>query len=288
MKFTRKATIEEIRVAADQLRKAGFVVSVISISEHLQASRASIWKQLKQTNEKALLDYEKALLDYEKHKRGSGAKTIIRIREAVGELKKKGVKTTTNSVASYLGISVQRVREVLLQAGELSILDSFRRREEIERIAGAVKTFQTEGLYLSDIKKLPIEGIAGLSDDQMSKMLARYKIPHALNRLDKINTIKNTELYTAQELYKMVGGDSSYVSFRDVLYKNKIPFKNGRRNRGTIEAVIETLKSMDTSKHTMRELYELTGSGSSLAAFRTLLHRDKIPYKKDKKGPRKC
>ena len=152
---------------------------------------------------------EHALLDYVRNERGSGTETIVRIKEAVRELKASGTKTTITSVAKYLGISKQRVQVVLQQAGELSILDSFRNRDEIERIANAVKTFETEGLYLSDIKKLAIKGIAELSDDKMSKMLARYEIPHAINRLDKINTIKNTELYTAQELYKMVGAISA-------------------------------------------------------------------------------
>lgn len=279
MKFLKKATIDEIRGAATELRKAGFVVSVVSISEHLQASRTSIWQQLKDAKEHALLDYVR-------NERGSGTETIVRIKEAVRELKASGTKTTITSVAKYLGISKQRVQVVLQQAGELSILDSFRNRDEIERIANAVKTFETEGLYLSDIKKLAIKGIAELSDDKMSKMLARYEIPHAINRLDKINTIKNTELYTAQELYKMVGGDLGYTGFREVLYKNKIPFKNGRRNRKAIEAMIQRLRNMDSSQHTARELYKLMGEEGSLLAFRTILQWHKIPYKNDKKGPK--
>ena len=127
-----KATIDEIRGAATELRKAGFVVSVVSISEHLQASRTSIWQQLKDAKEHALLDYVR-------NERGSGTETIVRIKEAVRELKASGTKTTITSVAKYLGISKQRVQVVLQQAGELSILDSFRNRDEIERIANAVK-----------------------------------------------------------------------------------------------------------------------------------------------------
>ncbi len=281
MKYVKKATIDEIRGAATELRKAGFVVSVISISEYLQANRTSIWQQLQHAKEHALLDYVRK-------ERGSGTETIVRIKQAVRELKAIGTKTTITSVANYLGISNQRVQLVLQQAGELSILDSFRKREEIECIAQAVKTFQTEGLYLSDIKKLPIKGIAALSDSDMSKMLARYEIPHAINRLDKIKTIKNTGLYTAPELYKMVGGDLSYQGFREVLYKNKIPFKNGRRNRRAVEAMIQKLRDMDSSQHTMRELHKLMGEEGSLLAFRTILHWHKIPYKRDKKGPKKC
>lgn len=205
-------------------------------------------------------------------------KTIHKVREAIAELNARGTKTNTGSVSNHLGISRQRVHQILKEFNELSSLDNFQQRDELERISNELKNFDTKGLLPSEIKKLPIDGIANLNVSQMSKLLCKYKIPHANNIIDKIKLINNTEQYTAQELHKIVGGN--FRRLREVLYAEKIPFKNGKRNKYTVAAILQRLSEIDTSKYTSQELYELLKMDGSFAAFRVLLGSHKIKYAK--------
>ncbi len=207
-------------------------------------------------------------------------KTIERIRGAVDELKKSGTRTTIMSVAKHLGVSKQRVHSVLQKEGELSILDSFRKRDGIARIAGDLKGINTANLYPSDIKKLPVAGLADLTDSQFSLFLSKYEIPHVNNRWERILLIENTEKYSARELFEMVGGDGNWAGFREILYVHKIPFKNDRRNRAAVSVILRKLGEFDSSKYTARELYELMGSEGTIGGFYNILRWNKVPYRK--------
>ena len=46
---------------------------------------------------------------------------------------------------------------------------------------------------------------------------------------------------------------------QQILYKNKLPFKSGRRNREKMSALLEKLKSIDTTQYTIKELNEIFG-----------------------------
>ncbi|MHA6860379.1 hypothetical protein [Ralstonia pseudosolanacearum] len=212
--------------------------------------------------------------------------TIYRIREAIAELNAAGVKTTIGSVAQHMGITKQRVHRVLKQHGELPHLASFQKRDEIERIADELKNYNTKGLYSADIKKLPIYGLAELNAGEMTNMLSDYQIPHVNSRLDRIRLIRNTEKYTAKELFNMVGGNVTWTGFREILYVNRIPFKNERRNRASVAATLKKLGKICTSNYTGLELHRLVRDQWSMASFKQILNRYNIPHKKEKTGPR--
>ena len=57
-------------------------------------------------------------------------KTIDRILVAIDELKAAGVKTTTDSIADHIGLTQQRIHQVLKKENALHLLDSIQKREQ--------------------------------------------------------------------------------------------------------------------------------------------------------------
>ncbi|MBH9720516.1 hypothetical protein JAO10_09240 [Burkholderia contaminans] len=272
-KHTQPKALKEIYEAIESLEKQGIKPTISEVAKSLGKAYDTINGTLNYHKQKDLLTKLRTYQEYPKQNR-SDKQAIHRVREAIAELNAKGTKTTTASVGSHLGISKQRVHQILKEFNELSSLDNFQQRDELERISKELKNFDTKGLLPSEIKKFPIDGIANLNVSQMSKLLCKYKIPHANNIIDKIKLIDNTEQYTAQELHKIVGGN--FRRLREVLYAEKIPFKNGRRNRDTVATILQRISEIDTSKYTSRELYKLLKMDGSLEAFYNLLRSHKI------------
>lgn len=56
---------------------------------------------------------------------------------------------------------------------------------------------------------------------------------------------------------------------RQFLYKNKIPYKNKktRQEKGIVESTLQKLNGLDTSKHTIQELFNLAGDGWEQKCF---------------------
>lgn len=228
------------------------------------------------------------------------SRAIHRVRNAIAELQANGTKATTKSIGNYLGISKQRVHQILKESDELSRLDSFQQRDELERISKELKNFDTKGLSLSEIKKLPINGIASLNAYKMSTLLSRYKIPHARNILDKIKSINNAEQYTAHELHKIVGG--SFRVLTQVLYAEKISFKGGRRNeqprnrpvgrtpikpsrrnrKSLMQSYLEKISEIDTQNHTISSLAKMIGTNHSTLS--KIVAKHNIPVHKERRS----
>lgn len=203
--------------------------------------------------------------------------TIHEIHNAINELENRGEKVTTSSIAKVIGISKQRVHQVLKKSGELSILDNARQREQRLVIAEALKAFNTAFLSTKEIQELPIDGIKDMPIGTLYDFLIEHNIPHSYTAKEKLSTI-DTSQYTARELHELVGG--SFRTLRQILYKNKIPFKSNRRNRREVAAILEKLKTIDTSQYTAQELYESFGGNEALKTFRHHLRNHNIPYKK--------
>ena len=70
---------------------------------------------------------------------------------------------------------------------------------------------------------------------------------------------------------------------RQFLYKNKIPYKNKktRQEKGIVESTLQKLNGLDTSKHTIQELFNLAGDGWEQSAFQRLIYQRKIPHWSD-------
>lgn len=206
--------------------------------------------------------------------------TINKIHKAIAELKALGTKTNTANVSKHLGISRQRVDQVLKAHGNFSILDSYQQRQQNSLIVEALKDFDTANLSVKEIQKLPIDGIANLQYASMINLLNDNNIPHSHNIEERLSKI-DTSQYTAQELHSLVGGSFSWL--RQALYNNKLPFKNRIRNREQMAALLEKLRAIDTTQYTVKELYEIFGGNETLKNFRRILSDHKVPYKKAKK-----
>ncbi|KAB0640677.1 hypothetical protein F7R25_04050 [Burkholderia stagnalis] len=210
--------------------------------------------------------------------------TILKVRQAIGELKANGRKASTSSVAAHLGLSGPRVYQVLHKRGELSSLDSFTSKRDFERIAQELKTHHTKNLILQEIKCLPIDGLSRLSNVQLSTMLTNYKIPHSRNLLGRVRLIENTELYTPSELFGMVEANIKFDSFKQLLYANKIPFKKVRktyaRRVNKTQATLNHLRSIDTRKMSIKDIWRLDvmKNYQSYETVRQLLRSNNIPY----------
>ncbi|KAB0640678.1 hypothetical protein F7R25_04055 [Burkholderia stagnalis] len=205
------------------------------------------------------------------------ASTINKIHQAIAELKALGTKTNTANVGKHLGISRQRVDQVLKAHGNFSILDSYQQREQRPLIAEALKSFDTANLTLDEVYNLPIAELKKLNRTGFGQFLIDNKIPHSSTIEERLSRI-DTSKYTAQELCKMI--DRDFRATRDILYRNKIPFKSGVRNREKMAALLERLREIDSTQYTSRELYEIFGGKETLTNFRRILSDHKVPYKK--------
>lgn len=206
--------------------------------------------------------------------------TIDRIRFAIKQLEEQGAIVTSTSIGELLGLSRQRVHEALQHSNELYLLPSQTRRNEKERIAIALKDFDTSHLSISEIHELPIDGMKAISPSNLAHLIKKNNIPHSFTKEEKLAEI-DTSQYTTEELHKMVGG--SYQVLRQFLYKNKIPYKNKktRQEKGIVESTLQKLNGLDTSKHTIQELFNLAGDGWEQSAFQRLIYQRKIPHWSD-------
>ncbi|WP_139352320.1 hypothetical protein [Burkholderia cenocepacia] len=207
--------------------------------------------------------------------------TLNRVKKAVSELNANGTKTNAANVGKHLGISRQRVHQILKASGELSILDNTQQREQKSHIAEALNAFDTAFLSVKEIQNLPIDGIKDISYGSLVDLLSTYNIPHCYSIEEKLSTI-DTSQYTAKELHKLVGGH--FRTMQQILYKKRLPFKSDRRNRQAVGIILKKLSDVDPSKYTSRDLYELVNPGGTLAAFRRILYDHKIQFKRNKKG----
>jgi len=202
--------------------------------------------------------------------------TIHEIHNAINDLENRGEKVTISSIAKVIGISKQRVHQVLKISDELSILDNAQQRKQKLVIAKALKAFDTAFLSTKEIQNLPIDGIKDMPTNTLYTLLIDHNIPHSFTAEEKLSTI-DTSQYTARELHELIGG--SFRTMRQILYKNKIPFKSNRRNRRDVAAILGKLKTIDTSQYTAQELHSLIDRNGTLAAFCNILSNHKIPYK---------
>ncbi|WP_146122485.1 hypothetical protein [Burkholderia multivorans] len=202
--------------------------------------------------------------------------TIHEIHNAINDLENRGEKVTISSIAKVIGISKQRVHQVLKISDELSILDNAQQRERKLVIAEALKAFDTAFLSTKEIQNLPIDGIKDMPINTLYTLLIDHNIPHSFTAEEKLSTI-DTSQYTARELHELIGG--SFRTMRQILYKNKIPFKSNRRNRRDVAAILGKLKTIDTSQYTAQELHSLIDRSGTLAAFCNILSNHKIPHK---------
>lgn len=206
--------------------------------------------------------------------------TINKIHQAIAELHALGTRTTTRNIGKHLGISHQRVHEELKKRGKLSILDSYQQRQQNSLIVEALKDFDTANLSIKEIYYLPIDGLNYMNYGALANFLRSNNIPHSYGLEEKLATI-DTSQYTIQEIHGMVGG--SFLGLRNLLYKNKIPFKSNKRNREKMAALLEKLRAIDTKQYTLKELHEIFGEKVLLPTFYQHLVRYKIPYKKIKR-----
>lgn len=206
-------------------------------------------------------------------------KTIDRILEAIDELKAAGVKTTTDSIADHIGLSQQRVHQVLKKENALELLDSIQKRDRRRQIVAQLEGLGTTNLAIADIKDLPVEGLAELNKQQLNGLIAGYKVAHVGSKLDKLMQL-DTSQYTAEELHEMTDPESNFRGFRDILYRNKIPFKPGEKVLKSSLGIFKTLGKVDTAKYTLEELYGMSGSQGTMSEFRRTMQKYKVRYKK--------
>lgn len=212
-------------------------------------------------------------------------KTIDRILVAIDELKAAGVKTTTDSIADHIGLTQQRIHQVLKKENALHLLDSIQKRESRRRMVAKLEELGTDQLAISDIKELPIEGLSGLSHMQLNGLISGYKVPHAGSKLDKLRQI-DTAQYTAEELHEMTDPESNFRGFRDILYLNKIPFKPSEKVLKSSLEIFKRMGKIDTSRHTLEELYGMSGSQGTMSEFRRTIQKYKVRYKNEILGKR--
>ncbi|CAD9227949.1 hypothetical protein BCEN4_740076 [Burkholderia cenocepacia] len=211
--------------------------------------------------------------------------TRHKIHEAINELHALGTKVTEETIGKHLGVSKQRIHQILSETDDVSILDHFQQRGKLKKIAGELKKLDTKCLKIEEIKALPIKGLSELSDHYLYKLIKKHEIPHSNSRLDKVNNITNTQNYTARELFEMTGETGSFRYFRGLLYLNKIPFKNERQNRKSIADILGKLNSIDTSKYTIKELSQLVEVKQQNLC--QILKWHHLPYKKTQAKPKR-
>lgn len=204
--------------------------------------------------------------------------TIKKIHEVIAELKANGTKTNAGNVAKHIGISRQRVHQILKEGGQLSILDSYQQREKKQLIAEALKEFDTANLSIKEIQDLPIYGIKDIPYGSLIDLLSTYNIPRCNGAKEKLSEI-DTSQYTIKELHEIVGSHYHPRHISEIVYRYGLPHKSNRRNRSDVASILEKLKTIDTTRHTSRELYELTNPGGELTAFRAILGYYDIPFK---------
>lgn len=210
--------------------------------------------------------------------------TIDRIHTAITKLKKQGIKVTSTSIANEIEVSRQRVHEALQHANELHLLPNKARKIKNGLIAIALRDFDTAYLSISEIHQLPIDGLSDISLGALAYILKENRIPHSFNKEERLSTI-DTSQYTIKELHEMVGGN--FKALREFLYKNKIPHRNkkARQEKVVVKYTLQKLNGLDTSKHSIHELFNLAGDGWEPKAFKKFVYQRKIPHWSDR--PRK-
>ncbi|HDR9189394.1 TPA: hypothetical protein QDB51_003484 [Burkholderia vietnamiensis] len=210
--------------------------------------------------------------------------TINRVHAAIKQLEDQELKATTTSIGELIGISKQRVHQILQHSNELYLLANKSRKIKMELIALALKDFDTSHLSISEIHELPINGIKEISPQNLSSLLKKNNIPHSYSKSkeERLAGIDTSE-YTFKELLNMVGG--SKVVLRQFLYEHRIPFKDKRFRieKSTLDAILQKLKGMDTAQYTINELHKLIGTELKLVNFKQFIYKNKnnIPYKRE-------
>ncbi|WP_459190592.1 hypothetical protein [Ralstonia pseudosolanacearum] len=90
--------------------------------------------------------------------------------------------------------------------------------------------------------------------------------------------------HTVRELYELIGNGRTYDRFSSAIYKSNIPYKKVFKvtvKRGELPKIERELQELniDSAQHTIRELYKLIGNGRTYNHFRSVIYKNKIPYK---------